>query len=112
MGKMMIIATDSIGSSNHALGTVLMTSFFMNLAEASEIPRSIHFLNEGVHLTCENSKVLDFIRCLEMRGAAITTCRTCLEYLDIEKDLRIGSVGTMFETVADLMSADDTIVIA
>jgi len=110
--KTLIVTTDSIGSANYELGRVLMTSFFMNLAESDEVPSSIHFLNEGARLTCKDSNVIDFIARLEQRGVSITTCRTCLEYLDIEQDLAIGSISTMFATVASLMGEAQAIILA
>jgi len=112
MSKAMIIATDSIGSNNYELGTVLMTSFFMNLAENPDPPCSIHFLNEGARLTCEGSRVIDFIKRLEARGVEIATCQTCLEYLNIEEGLLVGNVGSMFGTVNAVLPAENTIVIA
>ncbi|MCL2818149.1 MAG: hypothetical protein FWD41_00215 [Actinomycetia bacterium] len=112
MSKMMLVTTDSIGSSNHALGTVLMTSFFMNLAESEDLPSSIHFLNEGARLTCEGSRVLDFIKRLEGRGVTIATCQTCLEYLHLEDKLSVGQVGKMNTTVSDLVGTDSSIIIA
>jgi hypothetical protein len=107
----LVIASDSIGSANYELGCVLMTSFFMNLAEVATPPLSIHFLNEGARLTGTGSRVLDFIRRLEERGVTITTCRTCLEYLDIEDELGVGAISTMFSTVDDLMGDAHTLVI-
>ena len=111
MAKTMVVTTKTLGSGNPQLGALLMTSFLMNLAEAEELPESVVLLNEGVELACIGSAALDFLKRLEARGVAISSCKTCVEYLDVEDRLGVGSIGTMHATVADILGQGDTVFI-
>ena len=51
------------------------------------------------------------LKAVEERGVAIHSCGTCLDYYGIREQLRVGDGGTMAETIAALMSAQDAVVI-
>ena len=81
--KVMLIQSEGMGRGEDSLGIMLMANFLRLLGENEDKPSSMVFWNTGVHLVCEGSKVLEYIRKLENQGVEILACTTCLEYFDL-----------------------------
>lgn len=96
------INQDVLGQGSVDLGAVLMKSFFYTLTEMDELPRSILFVNSGVHLTVMGSPVLELIQKLATRGVTILSCGTCLDYYKIKDRLAVGSITNMYTIVAEM----------
>jgi len=112
MSKRILIMTDSIGRGDAELGRDLMRKFLYALAGSDVKPLAIMFANEGVRLACEGSDVLDDLQLLEEDGVMIRSCGTCLDYLDITEELRIGAIGTVPDMVGALLTDDEVVTIA
>lgn len=112
MSKRVLILSDTIGSSDSELGRVLMRNFIYSLARTEPRPAAVMMMNEGVRLACEGSEVLDDLRLLAEFGVGIRACGTCLDYIGIRDDLAVGEVGTMPDSVAALLGADDIVTIS
>lgn len=110
MKKYLVVTSDVLGKDED-LGKVLMKVFLTNLAMAPEAPEVITLMNAAVKLACEGSELLDELRAVEARGVTIHSCGTCLDYYQIREQLRVGDGGTMAETIASLMTAQDAVVI-
>lgn len=110
MKKYLVITCDTLGKDEE-LGTILMRVFLTNLAMAPSLPESITLMNAGVKLACEGSDLLAELRAVEDRGTLVHSCGTCLDYYGIREQLRVGDGGTMAETIASLMAAQDAVVI-
>ena len=104
-----LICTDTMGTGDKKLGTILMKAFLNTLWDASPRPEKIIFMNEGVLLTTEGSEVLDSLRLLEKEGVLIFSCGTCLEYYELKEQLKVGQVTNMYDTVQSLLAAGKVI---
>lgn len=79
------------------------------MKEASQKPSKLLFVNRGVFLTTEGSKVIDVLKELEGMGVEIYSCGTCLEYFGIKDKLKVGKVTNMYDTVENLLNADSVV---
>lgn len=102
----MLIASDKLGSGDEDLGRLLISSFINTLPEARNKPSKILFINQGVMLTVEGSRVLDSLLKLEVEGVQIFSCGTCLNHYQLKDKLKVGKVTNMYDTVDSLLGAD------
>jgi selenium metabolism protein YedF len=111
MGKnprraVLLVANDELGHGSSELGRILMRSFLKTVAGTEPKPERAIFMNAGVRLTTEGSKLLDEIRALEDAGVRVLSCGTCLDYFHLKDSLKVGQVTNMQDTVTALMTAD------
>lgn len=92
-GVLLVIGTDTIGK-DEALGKILMKGFFETMEVTKELPHTIFFLNTGVRLTTVESDIIPVLKNLESMGVEIYSCGTCLEYLTLLSELKVGHRGT------------------
>lgn len=100
-----------MGKDNAELGKILMKSFIYTVSETSPYPKCLVFYNNGVRLTCEGSPVLDDIKKLEDLGVEVISCGTCLDFLNIKDDLRVGSISNMYTIYEKLKDPANNIII-
>ncbi|MBZ9637385.1 sulfurtransferase-like selenium metabolism protein YedF [Clostridium sp. FP1] len=105
----LVVSTDKLGLGDDELGAILMKSYIFALSEADVIPNDILFINGGVKLTAEGSKVLDSLEKLVSRGANILVCGVCLDFYNIKDKLSVGEISNMYTIVQLMNSADKTI---
>lgn len=105
----LLIAGDQLGVGDEALGQLLITAFINTLPEASPRPAKILFINRGVMLTTEGSRVLDTLQQLEKEGVQIFSCGTCLNHYQLKEKLKVGQVTNMYDTVDSLLSAEKVV---
>jgi len=111
VAKRVLFLSDRIGRGDDELGRVLMRNFLYSLARNEELPKAVVFMNEGVRLACEGSDSLDDLRLLAENGVAVKACGTCLDFLGLMDSLKVGEVGTMPDSVAALLGADDVVTV-
>ncbi|HZK00375.1 MAG TPA: sulfurtransferase-like selenium metabolism protein YedF [Tissierellaceae bacterium] len=104
-------SSDTMGKENEELGKILMKSFIYTVSETSPYPKCLVFYNNGVRLTCEGSPVLDDIKKLEDLGVEVISCGTCLDFLNIKDDLRVGSISNMYTIYEKLKNPANNIII-
>ncbi|MBI5232347.1 MAG: sulfurtransferase-like selenium metabolism protein YedF [Coriobacteriales bacterium] len=112
MAKRVLVISDRMGNGDDELGRLLMRNFLYSLARDENRPSAVMFANGGVQLVCEGSDVVDDLRLLVENGVAVRACGTCLDFLGLEEKVLVGEVGTMAQSVAALMGADDIVTIA
>lgn len=105
------IGSNIMGRDSQELGEILMKSFIYTVSETPPYPSTMIFYNEGVRLTCEGSQVLDDLMKLKKKGVEIISCGTCLDYLNINKELKIGEVSNMYTIYEMLKSPAKNILI-
>jgi len=105
----MLITSDRIGDGDESLGQLLMASFINTLDEINLKPSKIIFINRGVLLTTEGSRVLDTLQQLEKKGIQIFSCGTCLNHYQLKEKFKVGQVTNMYETVTSLVTAEKVI---
>lgn len=99
------ISSSSMGSGSDELGEVLMRNFIFTLAQTDNYPTTILFVNSGVKLTCDQSTVLEPLQLLADNGVTICSCGLCLEFFNIQDQLKVGQVSNMLETVEAMQQA-------
>lgn len=105
----MLIAGDQLGSGDESLGQLLIASLINAIPEAAARPSKMLFINRGVMLTTEGSRVLDTLQQLEKAGVQILSCGTCLNHYQLKEKLKVGQVTNMFDTVNSLLTAENVI---
>jgi selenium metabolism protein YedF len=104
-----LVGKNTFGEGDETLGEVLIKGYFYTLTEMEPYPKSILFVNSGVHLTVEGSPVLEYLRVLESNGVEILSCGTCLDYYQIKEKLAAGGIGNMYAIVETMHKAKNTI---
>lgn len=104
-----VFGSDKMGKGADDLGRTLMNGFVYTLTESAPFPSVLIFLNSGVKLTTEGSKVVEDLKKLEDTGVEILSCGTCLDYYEITSKLQVGSVSNMYTILEKMKNATNTI---
>ena len=107
--NVLLITSDRLGSGDEALGQLLIASFINTLPEAKIKPAKILFINRGVMLTTEGSRVLDTLQKLDKEGVQIFSCGTCLNHYQLKEKLMMGQVTNMYDSVDSLLTAEKVV---
>jgi selenium metabolism protein YedF len=99
------ITAGTMGSGDDELGALLLRSFLKTQAELERKPDAILFYNDGVKLCCEGSFLLEDLKGLEATGVEIIACGTCLNFFELDDQLRVGRVTDMLEIAGRLADA-------
>lgn len=110
-GLVYLITSDLFGQGSTDLGTVLMKSLMLTLAETSPAPEAMIFLNSGVYLVIDESEVLPHLHQLAEAGTQIIACGTCLDYYRLREKLAIGTISNMYEINNKLIEPNKVITI-
>ncbi len=82
-----------------------LAGIFLTLLSQDAPPGVIAFYGEGVKLACEGSPVLLPLRTLSEKGCRLILCQTCLDFLGLRQDVRVGIIGGMGDIVAAMNTA-------
>ena len=104
--KVILVQSETLGSGDETLGSLLMANFLRLLGESDEKPSTLIFWNTGVRLLCEGSEVLNHVKRIEEKGMEILACTTCLEYFDLTDKLTVGQPTTMLKSIQSMMNYD------
>jgi selenium metabolism protein YedF len=91
------VGKEIIGAGNEELGKSLMKMFFYTIAEDSDLPKSILFMNDGVKVPTLNEQAIEHLKELEVKGVEILTCGACLNFYKLENELKAGKVSNMYD---------------
>ncbi len=106
---LVLIGTNKLGSGSDELSEKLMINFISTLKEMLPNLWRIVFLNSGVFLTTQDSKVISTLKELEERGVSILVCGTCLNFYGIMDQKEIGETTNMLDIVTSMEIADKVI---
>lgn len=112
MGKVLFIKSDRMGRDNEELARTLMRNFLYAVARAAAKPAMVLLVNSAVKLACEGSDSIDDLFLLVESGVPVYACGTCLDYLQLADQLKVGSVGRMPDFVAQMLDAEDVITVS
>lgn len=104
--KVILVQSETLGRGEEQLGSMLMANFLRLLGDSDEKPSTLIFMNTGVRLLCEGSKVLDYLKRIAETGVEILACTTCLEYLDLMDKLAVGKPTTMVKSIQSMLNYD------
>lgn len=107
--KVVVIASDKMGSGDDVLGALLMKGFIFALTQQDELPKTILLYNGGARLACEDSPALEDFKSLEAQGVEILTCGTCLNHYGLTDKLQVGSVTNMYVIAEKMLQASSVI---
>lgn len=93
------VGSDKLGSGDPDLGDILIKGYFYTLSEMDVVPKVIIFVNSGVRLATEDSKVLKDLKVLETKGVEIISCGTCLDFYQLTSQLAVGGISNMYTIV-------------
>lgn len=94
----LVVSTDVLGKEDE-LGKILIKAFFETMRSTGDYPHTIFFLNAGVRLTTLNESVIPILKELKENGVEIFSCGTCLKFYGLESQLKVGTVGSILQTV-------------
>ncbi len=106
-----LVTRNGMGNADAELQHILAGKYFQLLAEHGMLPAVICFYAEGVRLVCEGSPVLEQLRALQAKGVHLVVCKTCLDYLGLADQVRVGLVGGMGDIIDAQWRADKVITI-
>lgn len=107
--RIIYIGSDVIGQGSEELGMLLRRTFLKTLTEGCRLPEKIIFMNSGVKLVAEGSKVIDELKALSDLGVELSACGTCLDYFNLKDKLAVGRIGNMYEFAEDFVSEADVV---
>ncbi|NLC07510.1 MAG: sulfurtransferase-like selenium metabolism protein YedF [Syntrophomonadaceae bacterium] len=108
-GIVILIKDDVLGAGNRELGQALMKSFLYTLRELPEGIKALIFLNRGVYLTCEGSDSLEHLEYLANEGIEIYSCGTCLNFFNLQDQLKVGVITNMYSILEIIKGASKVI---
>ncbi|MBB6715683.1 sulfurtransferase-like selenium metabolism protein YedF [Clostridium gasigenes] len=104
-----VVASNLLGEGDSNLGELLMKSYIYSLSESVNLPDNLIFINSGVKLTCQGSKVIDSLTSMKEKGVNILDCGTCLDFYGLKEKLLVGDVGNMYLIVQLMNESKNTI---
>ena len=101
-----LFSQDTFGNGDPDLGRALLLAFAGTLPQIAPRPSTVIFLNAGAKLVCEETPFVDHVKTLEAAGTKVLVCGTCLDFYNLDKDLKVGTVSNMMEIAETLAAAD------
>lgn len=95
----------TIGIGNEELGQSLMKMFLYTIAEGSDYPKTILFMNEGVKVPTLNEQAIEHLKELEEVGVELLVCGACLDFYGLQEKLLAGKVSNMYAIVEVMKSS-------
>jgi len=109
LNKVLFLKDDKVGDNE--LGSMLVVGFLKSVLELPKLPKTIICVNKAVLLTTadENSDVIKTLKVLEEKGVEIFSCGVCLDFYNVNNDLKVGMIGNAYGTVDLLLNSEGTI---
>ncbi len=108
LNQVVVINSDSMGSEK-TIGKKLLEMYIYTLTETENLPSSIIFYNEGVKLTCENTKTISDLEKLQKRGVKVFSCGACVDYFNGK--IQVGEVTNMLNIVNAINDAKKVVTV-
>jgi hypothetical protein len=104
-----LITNEGIGKGNLDLQLKLAGTYLKLLAENNYLPNAVCFCTEGVKLVINGSPVLDQLKQLEHEGVRLIICSTCLNFLGLTDQVKVGIIGGMTDIIEAQVKATKVI---
>jgi len=101
--EVVLIGSNAMGSPDEKLGRLILGNFLRILSERENLPQYIILWNGGVKTAVRGADTIDSLKTLQSRGVTIISCRTCVEYFDIEDDIVAGEIDGLVR-ILDILS--------
>lgn len=103
------VNSDIIGRGGDELGRALLKAFLDTLAESSNMPNKVIFMNSGVKMVTPDSPALESLKNLSEQGVEILACGTCLDYFSLKDKVAVGRISNMYDILDLMLNADKVI---
>lgn len=105
---LILITTEKLGEGPDELGSLLMKGLLKTIADLSNQPDTMILMNNGVKLATINQDTIATLNKLVDNGLELKVCGTCLEYLDLKDELKVGQISNMYE-ILELITSNSTV---
>ncbi len=107
-----LLATDSLGKPDEALGQHIIVNFIMKMKELKDDLWRLILLNGGVKHTAAGSEGLPHLQELARNGLDILVCGPCLKAFGLEQKNQVGEVTNMLDIISSMQLADKVITLS
>ena len=104
-----LVTRNGMGSADEKLQILLISKYFELLLQGGTLPSAVCFYTDGVKLVCEGSPVMEQLQKLESQNVRLISCSTCLNYFDLQEQVRVGIVGGMGDILEAQIQAEKVI---
>jgi selenium metabolism protein YedF len=104
-----LLATDSLGKPDEALGQHIVVNFIMKMKEMKDDLWRLILLNGAVKHTAAGSEGLPHLQELARSGLDILVCGPCLKAFDLHEQNQVGEVTNMLDIITSMQLADKVI---
>ena len=104
-----LVASSCLGQGDDTLGDILMKGMLYALSELDAPPKTLIFMNGGVHHTLKGKKSVEDLKQLEAKGTKVYVCGTCLQFYEVLEDCEVGEITNMYAIAEMLVGADHVI---
>lgn len=111
MKEVIIINRDTMGSGSQELGKRLIIAFVKKLWASPIKPEAIIFYNGAVKLLTSAGGCLEALHFLEEAGVDLVACGSCVNFFDLNKQLRVGRISSMEEILDMIQKAQKVVTI-
>lgn len=111
MKKTIIIGSQNLGNGNDELGILLMKNFLRKLWSETNMIEQIIFYNSGVKLLSKELNSLDSLTGLFNAGVDIIACGTCIEFYNLQDEIKVGRISGMQEIVNIMLNSKNVITV-
>jgi hypothetical protein len=111
INTVILVTNDGMGKSDVGLQHILAQKYFQLLLDDGKRPAAICFYADGVRLVCDGSPAREPLAALEAQGVHLIACGTCLNFLSLVDQRRVGLVGGMGDIIEAQWRADKVITI-
>lgn len=99
-----------IGAGDDELGQNLAKMAIFTLSEGENIPSYVLFMNAGVKLTTGiEPQIVDNLNTLIEKGTKVLVCGTCLNFLGMKDDCKVGTVSNMYDILGAMQEVSKVI---
>lgn len=106
---MVLLATDSLGKGDEALGQHIVVNFIMKMKEMKDDLWRLVLLNGAVKLTAQGSEALPYLQELTRNGLGILVCGPCLKAFNLYEKNQVGEVTNMLDIITSMQVAEKVI---
>ena len=100
-----LITTNVLGKGDNELGANLMQMFLFSITQMPHLPKTIAFMNGGVHLATINEETIETLKELETKGVKILVCGACLNFYGLADQVKVGEVSNAYEILSTLQDS-------
>lgn len=108
-GLLIMVGNSVMGHGPKELGTVLMKGMIYTLTETNPLPKTVIFYNDGIQITTTENDALEDLHTLENNGVEILSCGTCLNYHNVEDQLKVGKITNMYDIFQKIAHASQVV---